>query len=171
MDKNRLEDILQGKRNTSEAHIQLLQKEGRQGVRYTIMLPNVLILAFGLLGDVGWILHLIARTIYFCRNGLNHALDYIALVVLVATMFGVVYIIYLDKIHEKDIATRFQKNLSFGLTIYAGLVGAIVGILQMVLYKDSPSLLVLTVIGGLLVFVSGLPIYLSFRKGIFYGVQ
>jgi hypothetical protein len=86
-------------------------------------------------------------------------------------MFGVVYIIYLDKIHEKDIATRFQKNLSFGLTTYAGLVGAIVGILQMVLYKDYPSLLVLTVIGGLLVFISGLPIYLSFRKGIFYGVQ
>jgi hypothetical protein len=86
-------------------------------------------------------------------------------------MFGVVYIIYLDKIHEKDIATRFQKNLSFGLTTYAGLVGAIVGILQMVLYKDVPLQLILTVIGGFLVFISGLPIYLSFRKGIFYGVQ
>lgn len=31
--------------------------------------------------------------------------------------FGVAYIIFLNKIHEKEIATRTQKNLGFGVTV------------------------------------------------------
>ena len=128
-------------------------------------------MVLGLLSDIGWIIHLIADIIYFCGNGFHHVLDYIALIALVAVIFGVAYIIYLNKIHENEIATRLQKNLGFGVTVYSGLAGAVIGIFQIVLYAGvSPELLWL-IIGGLLNFASGLPIYLSFKKGIFYGVQ
>lgn len=86
-------------------------------------------------------------------------------------MFGVAYTIYLNKIHEKEIATKLQKNLSFGLTIYAGAVGGIIGVLQIFAYTSISSALIWMTAGGFINFVTGLPIYLSFRKGIVYGVQ
>ena len=73
----------------------------------------------GLLSDIGWIMHLTAGIIYFCRNGFYHVLDYFALAALAAVMFGVAYIIYLNKIHEKEIATKRQKDLGFGMTVYS----------------------------------------------------
>ena len=82
------------------------------------------------------------------------------LIALIAVIFGVVYIIYLNKIHEKEIATRLQKNLGFGMTVYAGLAGAVIGIFQIVTYTVVPSKLVWIVIGGFLNFAAGLPIYL-----------
>ena len=94
-----------------------------------------------------------------------------ALAALAAVMFGVAYIIYLNKIHEKEIATRRQKNLGFGVTVYSGLAGAVIGILQIVIYAGGSAELVWIVIGGFLNFAAGLPIYLSFKKGIFYGVK
>lgn len=78
--------------------------------------------------------------------------------------FGVAYIIFLNKIHEKEIATRTQKNLGFGVTVYAGLAGAVIGIFQIVTYAGVSSEIVWIIIGGFLNFVSGLPIYLSFRS-------
>lgn len=57
------------------------------------------------------------------------------------------------------------------MTVYAGLAGAVIGILQIVLYAGASSELIWLVIGGFLNFASGLPIYLSFQKGIFYGVK
>ena len=93
-----------------------------------------------------------------------------ALISLAAVLFGVAYLIYLNKIHEKEIATKPQKDLSFGMTVYSGLAGAIIGILQIVSI-GAASALVWMVLGGLLNFVSGFPIYLSFKKGIFYGVK
>ena len=98
-------------------------------------------------------------------------LDYMALVAMAAVLSGVSYLIYLNKIHEKEIVTRRQKDLGFGMTVYSGLAGAIIGILLIVLYPGVSSELVWLVIGGFLSFASGLPIYLSFRKGIFYGVE
>ena len=73
-------------------------------------------------------------------------------------------------VNEKEIATKRQKDLSFGMTAYAGLAGTIVGIWQ-IATGGVHSPLVWIVIGGALNFVSGLPIYLSFKKGIVYGVQ
>lgn len=70
------------------------------------MMLDIPFLLLGLLSDIGWIIHLIAGMIYFCRNGFRYGLDYIALVALVAVVFGVAYLIYLNKIHEKEIATR-----------------------------------------------------------------
>ena len=108
-----------------------------------------------------------AGIIYFCKNGFHHVLDYIALIALAAVVFGVGYIIYLNKIHEKEIATKPQKDLSFGMTVYAGLAGAVIGILELVTYSSIPSEIVWIVIGGFLNFAAGAPIYFSFKKGIF----
>ena len=113
-----IREILYEKRKTTEDHIAQLQKEGKQGVRYTAMMPDVPFLVLGLLSDIGWLAHLIAGIVYFCRNGFHHAPDYIALIALAAVVFGVAYIIYLNKIHEKEIATRLQKDLGFGVTVY-----------------------------------------------------
>ena len=165
-----IKDILHEKRKTTEDHIRQLQREGTQGARYTAMMPDIPFLVLGLLSDIGWIIHLIAGVLYFGRNGFHHVLDYVALIVLAAVLFGVAYLIYLNKIHEKEIATRRQKNLSFGVTDYSGLAGAIVGILQIIYTGASPEL-VWIVIGGFLNFAAGLPIYLSFKKGIIYGVK
>ena len=166
-----IKEVLHEKRKTTEDHIKDLQRQGKQGVRYTVTMPDIPFLVLGLLSDVGWIVHLIAGVRYFCRNGFQHVLDYMALIALAAILFGVVYLIYLNKIHEKEIATKLQKNLSFGMTVCAGLAGAMIGILQLVLYAGVSPVLVWIVIGGFLNFASGLPMYLSFKKGIFYGVQ
>lgn len=166
-----IEETLHEKRRATEDHIKLLQQEGRAGVRYTAMMPDIPFLVLGLLSDIGWLIHLIAGIIYLCGNGLHRALDYMALIALAAVVFGVGYIIHLNKIHEKEIATKRQKNLGFGVTAYSGLAGAVIAILQLVMYQSDSSVLVWIVIGGLLNFASTLPIYLSFKKGIFYGVK
>ena len=166
-----IKEVLHEKRKATEDHIRQLQQEGKQGVRYTAMMPDIPFLVLGLLSDVGWMMHLVAGILYFCRNGLHHFLDHTALVVLSAVLFGVSYISYLNKIHEKEIATRLQKDLGFGMTAYSGLAGAVIGILQIVTYSSAPSELVWVVIGGFLNFAAGLLIYLSFKKGIFYGVK
>lgn len=57
------------------------------------------------------------------------------------------------------------------LSVYAGLAGAVIGIWQMALYAGASPALVWLVIGGFLNFASGLPIFLSFKKEIFYGVK
>ena len=144
---SKIKDVLHEKRGVTEDHIKKLEQSGKEGVRYT------------------------AGIIYLCNNGFHHALDYVTLVALVAVVFGVGYIIYLNKIHEKEIATKLQKDLSFGMTVYAGLAGAIVGILQLVTYTSVSSEIVWIVVGGFLNFAAGAPIYFSFKKGIFYGVK
>lgn len=167
---NTIQEILHEKRKVTEDHIRQLQQEGKQGVRYTAMMPDIPFLVLGLLSDIGWIIHLVAGVLYFCRSGFHHVWDYAALIALTAVLFGVAYLIYLNRIHEKEIATKLQKDLSFGMTVYSGLAGAIIGILQSVIAGVSPEL-VWIVIGGFLNFAAGLPIYLSFKKEIFYGVK
>ena len=135
------------------------------------MMPDIPFLVLGLLNDIGWIIHLTAGIIYFSKNGFHYVLDYLALIALVAVMFGVAYIIYLNKIHEKEIATKRQKYLGFGMTVYSGAAGDVVGILQIVMCAGVSPELVWIVIGGSLNFAVGLPICLSFKKGISYGVK
>ena len=168
---NKIKETLHEKRKATEDHIKDLQRQGKQGIRYTAMMPDIPFLILGLISDVGWLTHLIAGIIYFCGNGFRYVLDYAAVLALAGILFGVVYLIYLNKIHEKEIATKLQKNLSFGMTVYSGLAGAVIGILQFVLDAGDSLELVWVVIGGFLNFVSGMPIYLSFKKGIFYGVK
>lgn len=71
-----IKKVLHEKRKTTEAHIQQLQQAGKQGVRYTAMMPDIPFLMLGLISDIGWMIHLIAGVIYFCRNGFCHVLDY-----------------------------------------------------------------------------------------------
>ena len=165
-----IKEVLHEKRKATEDHIKDLQRQGKQGIRYTAMMPDIPFLILGLISDVGWLTHLIAGIIYFCGNGFRYVLDYAAFLALAGILFGVVYLIYLNKIHEKEIATKLQKNLSFGVTVYSGLAGAVVGMVQIAAAGVSSVLVWLTV-GGVLNFAAGLPIYLSFKKGIFYGVQ
>ena len=168
---SKIEEILHEKRKTTEEHIKKLRENGEHTVRYTAMMPDIPFLILGLISDIGWIIHLAAGIIYLCKNGFHHFSDYAALISLIAVIFGVVYISYLNKIHEKEIAIRLQKDLSFGMISYAGFFGAVVALLQAVTYAGFPSELVFVIIGGLLNFAAGLPIYLSFKKGIFYGVK
>ena len=165
-----IKETLHEKRKATEDHIRELQRQGKQGVRYTAMMPDIPFLILGLISDIGWIIHLIAGVIYFRRNGFCHVPDYAAFLALVGVLFGVAYLMYLNKIHEKEIATKLQKNLSFGMTVYSGLAGAVVGMVQIAAAGVSSVLVWLTV-GGVLNFAAGLPICLSFKKGIFYGVQ
>lgn len=97
-------------------------------------------------------------------------LDFLALLAMIGIVIGIGYIIYLNKIHEKEIVTKLQKDLSFGLTVYSGLAGAVIGILQIATIGVS-SALVWIVVGGFLNFAVGSPIYFSFKKGIIYGVK
>lgn len=166
-----IKDALHEKRKATEEHIKQLRQDGEQQVRYTAMMPDVPFIVLGLSCDIGWIMHLTAGTIYLCRNGFRHVLDYMAFLALAAVVAGVACIVYLGKIHEKEIATRRQKNFSFGLLAYSGLAGAVVGILQSVAYTSASSELVWIVTGGFLNFASALPIFLSFKKGIYYGVK
>lgn len=165
-----MKDILHEKRKTTEDHIRQLQQEGKQGIRYTAMMPDIPFLVLGLLSDIGWLIHLITGILYLCRNGFHNMLDYLAILALAGILFGVAYLIMLNKKHEKEIATKLQKDLSFGMTVYSGLAGAMIGILQ-ILYTGASAALVWIIIGGLLNFAAGFPIYLSFKKGIFYGVN
>ena len=164
-----IKEALHEKRKLTEDHIRQLEREGKQGVRYTAMMPDVPFLVLGLLSDVGWLTHLVAGAVYFCRNGIHHTADYLALLALAAVLFGAAYLVYLNKIHEKEIATVRQKNLSFGVTAFAGLAGAVIGVVQIVTAGTSPELTCL-IPGGILNFATALPIYLSFKKGIVYGV-
>ena len=157
---NKIKEILKNKREATDSHIKELELKGKQGIRYTSMMPNFLFLILGLVSDVGWLIHLIAGIIYFCKNGFHHVLDFISLIPLIAIIFGIIYISYLNKKHEKEIATKKQKDLSFGIIAFAGLTSAIIGILQIVI-----------LIGGFLNFATTLPIYLSFKKGIIYEIE
>ena len=111
----RIKEVLHEKRKATEEHIKNLQQQGKQGVRYTAMMPDIPFLVLGLISDIGWIIHLIAGVLYFCRNGFHHVSDYLALLALAAVLFGVAYVIYLNKIHEKEIATRRQKIWGFAV--------------------------------------------------------
>ena len=103
-----IKEVLHEKRKTTEYHIKQLQHEGKQGIRYTAMMPDIPFLILGLISDIGWIIHLIAGVIYFCRNGFCHVLDYAALLPLAGVLFSAAYLIHLNKIHEKEIATMLR---------------------------------------------------------------
>lgn len=93
-------DTLHEKRKAAEEHIRLLEREGKQGVRYTAMMPDLPFLVLGLLSDIGWIIHLIAGIVYFCRNGWHHVTDGIALLALADVLSGVACLMYLNKIGD-----------------------------------------------------------------------
>ena len=168
---NKLKELLHKKRGATETHINELESAGKQGVRYTAMMPDIPFLIVGTLCDFGWLIHLVAGIVYICNYGFVHISDWFALAALVLVMFGVSAIVYLSKVREKEIATKLQKDLSFGMTAFAGLLGAVIAVFQTFEYAVIPTELVWIIAGGVFNFVMGLPLYLSFKKGIHYGVQ
>lgn len=169
---------LHSKRARTEEKIRRLEQEGTEGIRYTAAISDIPFFIVGLLCDMGWIIHMIAAILYFNKyqfhagNSVMCFLDVLALVALVVVAFGVVMIIYLGIIHEKEIATRLQKNLSFGATIFGGLAAGIIGGFQLdaignYAALETPLLIWMTA-GGFLNFVFGLPIFASFKRGILY---
>lgn len=160
-----MKEKLHAKRAATEEHIRELEKEGKAGERYTITMPDTAFMFLGLLCDIGWALQLIFGNWFFNRS-IDQAVSPGAKTVVAIDLFlilaGVLYTIHLGKIHEKEIVLRYQKNLSFGLTVLGGIFGIVVGA-----YIGAKGLM----IGGILNTAGGLPIYLSFRKGIRYGVR
>lgn len=63
-----IKDTLHAKREITEKHIQQLQQEGKQGVRYTAMMPDIPFVVLGLLSDVGWLIHLVTGIIFFAKT-------------------------------------------------------------------------------------------------------
>ncbi|MCM1254132.1 MAG: hypothetical protein NC321_15035 [Clostridium sp.] len=166
-----IREILHAKRLATERHIEQLEREGKEGVRYTAMMPDIPFLILGLICDIGWLMQLIAGVVYFWHNGLHSVLDYMIVITLCFLVCSLAYIMYLGVIHEKEIATKHQKDRSFGLAVFAGLAGGIIGICRIVSYGTVQTALLCLTIGGFINFATGLPIYLSFKKGIVYGVQ
>ncbi len=150
-------DLLHAKRMKTEKHIRELERKGKAGSRYTATLPDLPFLILGLLCDAGWIVHLAAGGCYLFRR-----FSLLLLLSMIALAAGVGMVSYLGFIHEKEIALGCQKDLSFGLTVLAGLAGGIIG---------SALGSGWIAAGGFLNFTAGLPIYLSFKPGIRYGIQ
>lgn len=173
-----LKKKLHSKRTATEEKIRKLEREGRAGVRYTATISDIPFLVVGLVCDVGWLNQLFAGIMYFVRyrfhmgNNVMCFWDILSLMAMTTVVFGVVVTIYLNQIHEKEIATRLQKNLSFGATIFGGLATGIIGVIQLIMAQRSGggeiSFLIWITVGGFVNFVFGLPIFASFKRGIRY---
>lgn len=128
-------------------------------------------LFLALLCDIGWLIHLIAGIVYFIEHGFISLWDIFSSIAMIMVFVSIIYTIYINKIHEKEIATRLQKNMSFGVTILGGLFGGIIGIIQIIISSDIFASEICMTVGSFLIFVTGLPIYFSFKKGIVYDIQ
>lgn len=166
-----IKKTLHEKRKATEEHIKELKKGGHEGVRYTIIMPDIPFLFLALLCDIGWLIQLIAGIVYFICHGFPSLLDILSLISMIIVFVGIVFTIYINRIHEKEIATRFQKNMSFGLTILGGLFGGVIGVIQIIVTSDIFASKICMTVGSFLIFITGLPIYLSFKKGIVYDIQ
>lgn len=170
MSKN-IKAILHAKRAATEAHVRQLEKDGAQAVHYTAVISDTKFFVLGVLCDVGWAVHLAAEAVYCAKNGFASVIDWLALVALIGVVAGVLTTVYLNIIHEKEIATRLQKDMSFGLTSFGGLAGAVIALVQMAFYAGVSTPLLLVAAGGILNFATGIIIFLSFKKGVIYGVH
>lgn len=165
-----IRNTLHEKRKLTEDRVRQRRREGEQTVRYTAMMPDIPFLVLGLLSDIGCLIHLAAGTVSLCGSGFHSVPDYAAALAMAALLFGIGFLIHLNKLHEKEIATKLQKDLRFGVTAYSGLAGAVIAGIQIAAAGAAPAL-IWVVIGGILNFASALPIYLSCKKGIVYGVK
>lgn len=167
--------MLHAKRSLTEEHIRKLEQAGRAGERYTATMPDVPFLVLGLICDAGWLIQVIAGIIYLTRHALWNGLDIFIATALAVTIAGIGWIIHLNRIHEKEIATRLQKNLGFGMVPIGGLLTGVFGIVQAIAQSTAgltiSVLLVWITVGGAINFLAGIPIFLSFKKGIRYGIQ
>ena len=111
-----INDRLHTKRKRTEDHIRELETFEKAGKRYTITMLDKWFLILGLICDVGWIIQLISGIVYTI-----HQLNYLLVADMVVLVIGIAFTIYLEKIHEKEIALRYQRNMSFGLIVIGGI--------------------------------------------------
>lgn len=174
---DRLRTRLYGKRKATEDNIRELDKWDRAGNRYTCMLSDVSSFACSIVAYIGMAMYLVSEIVYlynygkaFDKAGIAFEIAQYSISVLMA--ISLIVVIYLDRIKQKEIATRRQKNLGFGLMVLTGLLGYIVSIMQILVVARSgisaPRSLILVGVGALAVFAFSLPIYVSYKKGIFY---
>lgn len=164
---SRIRTMLHAKRSITEEHIRQLERAGRTGERYTATMPDVPFLVLGLICDAGWLIQVIAGAVYFTHDTMWNGLDILMAAALAAMIAGIGWIIYLNRIHEKEIATRLQKNLGFGMVPIGGLLAGVFGIARAA--ASAPPVWI--AVGGGINFLTGIPIFLSFKKGIRYGIQ
>lgn len=148
---------LHAKRAATEDHIRNMEFAGSAGKRYTARMSDMSFLVNGLVCDIGWLLQLV-----FGVQLLAFQFNFLVALSLLAVIMGVAFTAYLGRIHEKEIALRYQKDLSFGLTVLGGIVGIVAGV-----RLPSTGFFV----GAVLNVIGGAPIFLSFKKGIVYGIR
>lgn len=172
---SRIRTMLHAKRSITEEHIRKLEQAGRAGERYTATMPDVPFLVLGLICDAGWLIQVIAGIIYLTRHALWNGPDILMAAAHAVTIAGIGWIIYLNRIHEKEIATRLQKNLGFGMVPIGGMLAGVFGIVQATARYaagfTAAAPLMWVIAGGAINFLAGIPIFLSFKKGIRYGIR
>lgn len=72
---NTIKEILHKKREATEKHIKQLQQEGKQGIRYTAMIPDIPFLILGLLSDIGWAYYWNISNRNICRRFTRTCMD------------------------------------------------------------------------------------------------
>lgn len=143
-------------RKETEKHIRALEEEGQAGERYTLGLPDQPMIIFGLIGDLGVLIMLIDGIIHLFHASVLLKSDLLFLLI------GMLYLVYLNVIHEKEICTKAQRDGGFGLILLAGIIGIICGLqMNAKLY----------IAGSVMTIIGCLPIYVSFKKGIRYEVE
>lgn len=152
-----LGERLHAKRAATEDHIRELETAGTAGRRYTATMPDVPFMALGIVSDVGWLLQLALGT-RILAVGPNVAVG----TDLCLVIAGIGVTCWLGIRHEKEIALRWQKDLSFGLVALGGLMGVAIGVASGQAGFAA---------AGALNAAGSLPIYLSFRQGITYGIR
>lgn len=152
---------LHAKRTATEDRIRALEAAGEAGDRFTATMPNAPFMALGLVSDIGWLLQLVFGGMALAA-GVDARVTALVAADLCLIVAGVAVTVYLGVLHEKEIALRWQRDLSFGLVALGGIVGILAGVLA-----GSAGL----VLGSLLNTAGSLPLYLSFRKGIIYGIR
>ncbi len=167
----RIEQKLIAMRLATDNHIRELESKGKAGLRYTAMMPNIPFFVLAILCDIAWIIQIVFGIRCIMNNGITGPISILILISLLGVGIGVVYLIYLNRINEKSIATRFQKNASFGTLTYAGLIGAVAAVIGIHMHDGANPDLVWLFIGGIFNFLTGLPVLLSFKKGIIYDVH
>lgn len=69
---------------------------------------------------------------------------------------------------------QMEGNKIYGTIVYGGLAAGVIGILQILTASADnlagTGLLAGVIIGGFINFAFGLPIFMSFQKGIIYGI-
>ena len=157
-------------RLATEHHVQWLARRKRAGVRYTLVMPSYPLMMLTLICDIGWIVQLVGGIASIASYGLGSMPMRLVLLATLGTLVGAVFAGHLTLMREKLIATLRQRILSLGVASLSALVAAIVGILQLALLARVgmpwPLTLVTLTLGGTLGVLGGLPLLLSYRRGV-----